>query len=373
MSKTDYELRLQSTATGVGYFACVPVATPSFEDAVAYLRRKPLDSFMHKFALDQVGAFDPQKIRALLAQADGRDPVMEALLHEAILLRPDLTDCRSALDPGRTRVLAAHTPQIFISSHQRPNRACQQQWTRIFADNLLDHRPLPEPAQTRLPAGYDAAMLPRGPVVHVKTLWTAAPEVHQQTPAPSPETTAATVLARLEQLELLADVEMRHVASLSPIELLRKWHLKTKVRSGKLNFTFSGIQTSYGRGLSLQAARASYAMEIVERCSAFANFDIDRVPGLATPCALVRARWSDLRADGATALDPNTLGLEAPYRNTPLHWLQGLTASGQPLWVPVQSVFLFCNLDEAQLFSGLGSTGLASGNTPAEARVSALL
>lgn len=373
MPKTDYELRLQSTATGVGYFACVPVAPTTFEDALVYLRQKPLDSFMHKFALDQLTTFDPGKIRALLAQTDGRDPVLEALLHEAILLCPDLADCRSALNPGRTRVLAAHTPQIFLSSQQRPHHDSQQQWTRIFAENLLGHRPLPDPAQTGLPACYDPAMLPPGPAVDVKTLWTAMPEVREQTPAPSPETTAATALARLEHLKLLADIEMRHVASLSPIALLRKWHLKTRVRNGKLEFTFSGIQTSYGRGLSLDAARASYAMEIVERCSAFASFEADRVRGCTTAYALVRARWSDLRADGADALDPDTLGLEAPYRNTPLFWLQGQTGSGQPLWVPAQSVFLFCNLDETQLFSGLGSTGLASGNTPAEARVSALL
>ena len=50
-----------------------------------------------------------------------------------------------------------------------------------------------------------------------------------------------------------------------------------------------------------------------------------------------------------------------------------LTASGtEPIWVPVQCVFLFCNLDERTLFSGLGSNGLASGNTGAEARLRAL-
>jgi ribosomal protein S12 methylthiotransferase accessory factor YcaO len=373
MPKTDYELRLQSTAAGTGYFACLPVAPTSWEDALGYLRQKPLDSFMHKYALDQVAAFDPPKIRALLAQADGCDPVLEALLHEAVLLRPDLTDCRSALDPGRASVLAAHTPQIFLSWQQRPNRDRHRQWTRIFADNMLDHHPLPDPAQITLKPCYDDAMLPPAQGVHVKTLRGSAPRGRLEPLPPALKDTAATALARLEDLKLLADVEMRHVASLSPIALLRKWHLKTRVRSNKLNFTFSGIQTSYGRGLSLEAARASYAMEIVERCSAFANFDSDRARGLATPCALVRARWSDLRADGASALDPNTLGLEAPYRNTPLYWLQGLTGSGQPRWVPAQSVFLFCNLDEAQLFSGLGSTGLASGNTSAEARVSALL
>jgi ribosomal protein S12 methylthiotransferase accessory factor YcaO len=52
---------------------------------------------------------------------------------------------------------------------------------------------------------------------------------------------------------------------------------------------------------------------------------------------------------------------------------QRRTSKGHaPVWVPVQCVYLFCNLDERALFSGLGSTGLASGNTVAEARLSAL-
>jgi ribosomal protein S12 methylthiotransferase accessory factor YcaO len=50
-------------------------------------------------------------------------------------------------------------------------------------------------------------------------------------------------------------------------------------------------------------------------------------------------------------------------------------ASGteEPVWVPVQSVFLFSNLDEIDLYAGGGSTGLASGNTRAEARLSGLM
>ncbi len=58
-----------------------------------------------------------------------------------------------------------------------------------------------------------------------------------------------------------------------------------------------------------------------------------------------------------------------------MYWMEGqrLTPTGtESVWVPVQCVFMFCNLDERSLFSGLGSTGLASGNTMAEARLSAL-
>ena len=42
------------------------------------------------------------------------------------------------------------------------------------------------------------------------------------------------------------------------------------------------------------------------------------------------------------------------------------------LLVPAQAVFLFCNLDEQSLFLAGGSTGLASGNTEAEAKLAAL-
>jgi ribosomal protein S12 methylthiotransferase accessory factor YcaO len=41
--------------------------------------------------------------------------------------------------------------------------------------------------------------------------------------------------------------------------------------------------------------------------------------------------------------------------------------------VPLQCVFLFANYDEPALFSALGSTGLATGLTPAQARLNGLL
>ena len=39
------------------------------------------------------------------------------------------------------------------------------------------------------------------------------------------------------------------------------------LESGNLHYTVSGIQISYGRGLSVEAARASCLMEVAERCS----------------------------------------------------------------------------------------------------------
>jgi ribosomal protein S12 methylthiotransferase accessory factor YcaO len=170
--------------------------------------------------------------------------------------------------------------------------------------------------------------------------------------------------------------EMRHQASLSPIALLRTWKMAIRVHSGRHRFDLYGEQTAYGRGLDLEAARAATAMEIVERCSAFAGVESDRTLGYCRDHELIRRKASQLATDKAAFLDPNALVLEAPYHDEPLYWLQAVGAGagdGHPLWVPAQAVFLFSNLDEIQLFSALGSTGIAAGNTMEEAKVSALL
>jgi ribosomal protein S12 methylthiotransferase accessory factor YcaO len=68
--------------------------------------------------------------------------------------------------------------------------------------------------------------------------------------------------------------------------------------------------------------------------------------------------------------------LEVPYENQPLYWISAERVDergSHPIYVPSQLVFLFSNLDEVSLTSGLPSTGLAAGNTLEEAKVHALL
>jgi ribosomal protein S12 methylthiotransferase accessory factor YcaO len=118
-------------------------------------------------------------------------------------------------------------------------------------------------------------------------------------------------------------------------------------------------------------------MEIVERCAAFASVRDGRVQGTAEKMPLFRGTFSDLSGKGGIPpLDPNRIRLEAPYENEPLYWVKGFQTTekkADPILVPFQAVFLFANLDEVSLFSSLGSTGLAAGATPAQARLSALL
>lgn len=181
------------------------------------------------------------------------------------------------------------------------------------------------------------------------------------------------------EADLIVGPEMRHEASLSPIALLRAWRVDVGVSSGRQQYSLRGEATAYGRGLSLAQARASYAMEIVERASAYVS--VGEGSGVSShgeilnrlkPLPLLKARYSELQASGRAALDPNLLPLEAPYADAPLYWLPAGAADGAAALVPAQAVLLFCNLDEPALFLAGGSTGLASGNTLEEAKVAAL-
>jgi YcaO-like protein with predicted kinase domain len=192
----------------------------------------------------------------------------------------------------------------------------------------------------------------------------------------SPKDTAKRAVAALQRVGLRAEAEKRHQASLAPVGLLREWLMETSVRNGRLDYELSGMQTAYGRGLDLASARAAYLMEIVERRSAWARVADMRCLGHAVEHELVRARLSELVAQGREALDPGSLPWEAPYEDQALHWLTAEEVRDEgvrAVLVPAQLVFLLLNLDEQDLYSGYGSTGLAAGNTMAGARLAGLM
>ena len=154
------------------------------------------------------------------------------------------------------------------------------------------------------------------------------------------------------------------------------WKLDVTVSAGRNQWRLTGIQTSYGKGLNIHEARASCLMEMVERYSAFADFDSDRIPGYKNSYLLIKGTCKDLVGKGYDALDPNDMNLEVPYQGQELYWIAGerVDKNGRyPIYVPAQLVFLFCNLDEVSLTSGLPSNGLAAGNSLEEARLNGLL
>jgi ribosomal protein S12 methylthiotransferase accessory factor YcaO len=355
-----YSLAHQDSLLGVAYFTPEPDGPMTLEQCLDHVRTQSNDEFMRAHVRPRLAAMPVDELRALF---DDGGPAVRSLVLETAMLTPSLTGLWSELR-GSARELESLTPQLFLRSNALPDHDLHARTSRILSANIFEHAPIPPD----LDAPFAETPSPKPP---------ADPDRIRKTldlPAPCPrrpaETTHALAEERLYGLGVLDGREMRHHASLAPWGLLRRWRLDRAVRCGAFDHRLQGGMTSYGRGLRLEDARASLAMEIVERYSSFADIRDMRVSGSQEGGEIRVARCSEL---GEEALDPNAMRLEVPYADQPLHWISGQDRRGTPRLVPLQAVYLFTNLDEIRLFSGLGSTGLASGNTPEEARVSGLL
>lgn len=383
-----YRYTHTSTEATTGYFACEPPADMTFEQCLDRLEAAPMDEFLHSHLLRLAAVLPARRMADLL---DGLDPTVRpataALLREACLLNPDLAPLADpAPAPDARAAMEAATPHIALRWHAQPHRDLHRAWGRVFRDNMHDHRILPRFEDMDIPPLYDPAEIldgaerPAVTAADIHALLAAEPAGSAPWNRPPSHETASLALERLVESGIIAGVEMRHEASLSPIALLRRWNVDMTVRCGALDHTLKGTGTTYGRGLSLADARASYAMEMVERASSYASVGmIDgqlHVLNRATPQPLLRARLSELSADGREVLPPHAIPLEAPCPDQPLYWLTGHTPDGtggmRPVLAPAQLAYLFCNLDEMALFSASGSTGLATGNIMDEAKVAAL-
>lgn len=366
----DYRLMLKNTAAATGYFEVVPHGVESLDMAVEALRKAPMDSFMRQRALMMLGALGEKGLVTMLAEAE---TLVEGLLYEAALAFDAFPELRQMLESKGWAPEKIDSPLIygrFVAEHGAPIHP----WAAMLAGNVDRLVGLPFYAEAP-PLGLEPG--PTGPSEPLPVAAMAA-EIRRVFPemerVPAAET-VSVAKAKLEAVGILSGIEMRHQASLSPIALMRKWTVNRTVSCGDLHYTLSGEQTSYGKGLSLVQARASLYMEIAERHSSYASIENGHVADTVRGHEVVKARYSELVASGRRALDPNLLLVDVAYRDEPLHWMAGVTPTGSgeaEILVPVQAVFLFMNLDEPDLFSSLGSTGLASGNTLAEACVSGL-
>lgn len=361
MSQTvRYALSHQDSLLGVAYFSPEPAVPMTLDACLEHIRSHPNDEFMRAHARPRVADMPVAELRALFDQAE---PALRSLILETALLTPALAPLWEELRPA-VPDLADLTPQLFLRSAALPDHETHARTSRVLAANIFGHTPLPSDLESPL----------RETPPPCRATDPAEIRAALDLPAPCPrrpaDATRALAEERLYGLGILEDREMRHHASLSPWGLLRRWRLDRAVRCGAFDHRLQGSMTSYGRGLRLEDARASLAMEIVERYSSFADIRDMRVSGSREGGEIRTARLSEL---GEDALDPNAMRLEAPYADQPLHWISGQDRRGAAVLVPLQAVYLFANLDEIRLFSGLGSTGLASGNTPEEAKVSGLL
>ena len=393
----DYAYTHEQTQATTGYFSCIPPLALSFEQALARLEAAPMDDFLHLHLLRQLAGKPQDELHALAASCyDAADdvfarPVLAALLAECALLGDEASrQGGGGLPADAAARLAAYSPAVYLRAATLPDHATAAAWSALFRANICDHHTLPRLDEAGIAPLFSAEALDavgRRMAAHADALarqhqaLTAQDWAPWQRP-PAQETYLRAMDALMES-GVVDGPEMRHEASLSPIALLRGWQVDIAVQSGAVRHTLKGKATAYGRGLSLAAARASYAMEIVERASAYVSAGPCNSGKGAEACAgmvlnrkfdlpLTVARFSELVEQGRAALDPNLLPLEAPYQNAPLHWLAASDVSGSPVLVPAQAVFLFCNLDEQALFLAGGSTGLASGNMMDEAVVAAL-
>jgi ribosomal protein S12 methylthiotransferase accessory factor YcaO len=355
-----YRLAHQESLLGVAYFTPEPAIPMTLEQCLDHVRRHPNDEFMRAHVRPRLASTDPQALRDLFQNGDA---TLRSLVLETVLLTPSLSELWPDLQGGLDS-LKDTTPQIFLANAALPDHGLHARASRLLGANIFEHASLPR----ELPDdAFDAA--PEAPPADPASIRAAL-----TLPAPCPRRPARDTLAlaeeRLYGLGFLDGREMRHHASLAPWGLLRRWRLDRATRCGAFDHRLEGLMTSYGRGLSMEDARASLAMEIVERYSSFADIRGMRVSGSRHDGEIRLARHSEL---GAAAMDPNAMRLEIPYADQPLHWITGRDRHGNPLLVPLQATYLFTNLDEIRLFSGLGSTGLAAGNTPEEAKVSGLL
>ncbi|MBI9111488.1 YcaO-like family protein [Maridesulfovibrio ferrireducens] len=376
-----YQLKLMDTLSGTGCFAAFPVPNLSFSDVLNHLEKHPYDEFMHHHMLDMLGKHRTRKIEKLITEIKG-DPnkkVLAALIYEACLTHPKLVSLKEQIEKDfDAQELKDITPTLHLRSHLLADQPLHNQWTLVLSANMEEHEDLPSPEETGLPLLYKNEELPVKESIEASTVKTSLEKEGKLPPAKERASTIEVTTHAMKQLEAL-DVflgqQMRQKGCLSPAAVLQHWQVKTKTDNGSLSNSLDAIQTSYGRGFSLIDAQVSCAMEVVERVSSYGSIGKAGVLNRVDPYPIVKGTYEEVSKD-CKALDPSTLSLEYPYEGQSLWWMEADRFNGteyEEILIPVQHVFLFCNLDEQNLFSGLSSTGLASGNTFAEAQLSGLL
>lgn len=386
----EYAYTHTRTVGSTGYFSCEPVPAPPLPEALTALEATPEDDFLREHLLRRLGKLDAPALSALVRdclEGPGPRPALAALLLEAAGLFPPAGDALAPVAGALRAARAPHdAPGPGPAAAASPDTAPALAWGALFHANMARHRPLPRLEESDIPLPHEAAALARAmDEVGRPDAADILAATHRRLAAlawtdgarPPAQETYERAVAALERAGLLAGVEMRHEASLSPIALLRDWNIAISVRNGRHAHTLRGTATAYGRGLTLAGARASCAMEIVERASAYASLGPGgahghgEVLGRRAPLPLLRATAAELMREGVRIVLPG-LSDRLPA-DTPLHWVKALDAAGRGALVPVQHVLLFCNADEARLGASPGSTGLASGNSPEEARFAALM
>ena len=374
-----YKLKRAGTAVGVGWFSCTPEKEPHFQRALEYLGQHPNDQFMHKYLLEQAAKLESKELKSLVQEGQRKGSVhLLALLYETCLLNVRYGHIIDLFETMDRIELAKNTPLIYVPWSLVKDTQENFYWLRQFSRNAHVHAPLPYPEEMEFPIPFERQAIEQWKRGVVPLQEIASPSRGSQgiSRGAASKETAKKITKKLERLGILSGWETRPDTTISPYAVERPWNLDIKVKNGRNDWRLTGTPASYGRGLNIHQGRISCLMESVERHSAFASCDIGRALGYKNNHTLVKARHEDLLNKGFEALNPDDMCLEVPYQNHELHWIlaEQVDQKGcHPIYVPAQLVFLFSNLDETSLTSGLPSNGLAAGHTIEEARLGSFL
>lgn len=379
--ETAYRLERSGTGAGVGWFSCVPESAVDLEQALDHLETSPRDRFMHQHVLERLAEQDFEVLEALVERGKAGEPHVLALAYEACMVSERLQGLLERFRDVELPGLMPFSPLIRIPWSLEKASDARLFWLQRFSHNSIRHVPLPPPGEAEhpVPVPQDAVEAWRRRIVPVHRMPPAGPLLDRGASKGKerPARKAATALQRkLEALGILEGWETRTEATLSPFAVERPWRVDVRTHQGRNRCRLSGTQTSYGRGLNIHQARMSCLMEVAERHAAFPSVDQDRLPGYSGNPRLVTGTAREMEARGFRTLDLGRVRLEVPYRGEPLAWMgaEERTEQGtRSILVPAQLAFLFTNLDEAGLTSGLSSTGLGAGDTMEKARLSGLL
>lgn len=389
-----YSYSHAKTKATTGYYSCVPEEDLDFSDNVRRLAERPLDSFLHQKLLRELGEMSGKVWQELAACCISKKEnpnfpvlseniigVLASLLLECASLLESCAQCLNTELPA-LKAMAENwedfTPLFLLSAKQIEDKnnkfygqAIEELWT--LSQEWAEKKDVCE-QDDDLQRYINALKKQKGLLQNVYNSFQRSDITSEIIP---PKELARLAQERLMDADLLYGQEMRHEASLSPIALLRQWRLNVNIKHGRHHHQVTGLATAYGRGLSLAQTRVSCLMEIVERASAHISViaasdeKIGYIESLVRPLYLLRDTARNLREKGERIFCPDKR-VDQHWEKVKLHWVQGLTASGEKVLVPAQAVFLFLNLDEIEFFDRIASTGLASGSEEAGAKLAAL-
>lgn len=374
-----YEMTPSGVAGGVGIYECVPKSRPPFNSALKICRDRPNDLFMRAYFLKMTAELEPPEIESLLHQAGKeRDLPLLSLLYEASIVYSKFEQFLESFETYDRDELAEQSPLIYIPWHLRNDKKANLYWLRNFArnKNRLDIMPPPDQAEEPLPFDPEKLNEWGKNIVPISSLRSSGANTGSYLRDVPDKAEIKGLTKSLELGGILEGWETRPEATLSPYAVERPWKLDVTVETGRNIFRLTGSQISYGRGHKIGQAKISCLMEAVERYSSFAGFDQERAVNYCGNLDILKARYADLLKADMSVLNPADLCLETPFRDQEIYWVMGERVGQDGIgsvYVPAQIVFLFPNLDEPGLTSGLPSNGLAAGVTRDSARLAAIL